>query len=222
MIRVMSSLAIKEAYLELAPRFEKESGCKLSTIWGGMVDIKKRLLDGELADAVIVSKAAVEELIKLGQLAADSRIDLATSRAMVAVKAGAPRPDIRTTEALKKALLGAKSIGYSSGPSGVYLSKLFEGWGIAKEKLTQTPPGTPVGPLMASGQVEIGFQQHSELLPIPGIDIVGPLPADIELVTVFSGAVHVNSKGEGARRLLQFLKAPAAAPVLREKGMEPL
>jgi molybdate transport system substrate-binding protein len=223
MINVMASLAIKEAYLELVPRFEKQSGHRVATIWAGMVDIKKRLLAGESIDMVIGSAAAVDELIKLGKLAPGSRVDLAKSSVAVAVRAGAPKPDISSGEALKRTLLAAKSIAYSSGPSGVYLSGVLERWGIPKGRITQTPPGAPVGEVLASGQAQIGFQQLSELLPIAGIDIVGPLPPDLQLVTTFSAGVHVDAKEAAAvKKLLAFFKAPAAVPVLKQKGMEPI
>jgi len=143
----------------------------------------------------------------------------------VAVKKGAQRPDIGSGEAVKRALRAAKSIAYSSGPSGVYLAELFQKWGIAEElkaKITQTPPGTAVGPLVARGEAEIGFQQMSELLPTAGIDIVGPLPPDIQIVTTFSGGVHVAAKeGDAARAWLAFITSPQSAAVLRRHGMEP-
>jgi molybdate transport system substrate-binding protein len=219
----MSSLAIKEAYLELVPQFEKRSGHKVATEWVGMADMKKRLLAGEVVDLVSGSAAAVDELIKVGKLA-PARMDLGTSSATVAVRAGAARPDISSAEALKRALLAAKSIGYSSGPSGVYLAKVFERMGVAdgKRKIVQTPPGTPVGPLIARGEVEIGFQQLSELLPTKGIDIVGPLPPELQLVTMFSFGLHAAAKQpEAAKALVRFLTSPEAAPVLKKKGLEP-
>jgi len=223
-INVMSSLAIKEAYLELVPPFEKQSGHRVATEWVGMVDIRKRMLAGETVDLVIGSAAAIDDLIQARKLA-PRRVDLAKSGVAVAVRAGAPRPDISSGEALKRALVAAKSIGYSSGPSGVYLVELFERMGIAeqmKSKIQQTPPGTPVGPLIARGEVEIGFQQMSELLPTQGIDIIGPLPADIQLITVFSAAAHVGAtQVEAAKAWTRFLASPAAAPVLRKKGLDP-
>jgi molybdate transport system substrate-binding protein len=224
MINVMSSLAIKEAYLELVPQFEKQSGHQVATDWAGMVDIKKRVLAGEIVDLVVGSASAVDELIQARKLA-PGRMDLAKSGVAVAVRAGAARPDISSGEALKRTLLAAKSIGYSSGPSGVYLAELFKRMGIAGQvqaKITQTPPGTAVGPLVARGEVEIGFQQLSELLPTQGIDIVGALPADIQLVTMFSAGMHVGAKQpEAAKALVRFLTSPAAAPVIRKKGLDP-
>ena len=221
-MKVLSSLAIKEAYLELAPVFEKKSGSRLDTSWLGMVDIKKRLQGGESADVVIGSAALLAELKSAGKVS--TVVPLAKSGVAVAVRKGAKKPDISSGEAVKRALRAAKSIAYSSGPSGVYLQQLFEKWGIAAElkpKITQTPPGTAVGPLVARGEAEIGFQQMSELLPIPGIDIVGPLPADIQVITTFSGGVHVAAKqADAARAWLAFIASSAA--MLRKHGMEPV
>jgi molybdate transport system substrate-binding protein len=222
-MRVLSSLAIKEAYLELLLSFEQQTKTTVETEWLGMVDIMKRVKAGESADMVIASQKALGELKSLGKVA--TVVDLATSGVAVAVKKGAKRPDIGSAEAVKRALRAAKSIAYSSGPSGVYLQELFQKWGIADElkaKSTQTPPGTAVGPLMAGGQAELGFQQMSELLPIPGIDIIGPLPAEIQVITTFSGGVPAGAKNaDAARSWLAFLTSPQAAPVLRRHGMEP-
>ncbi|MEA3195586.1 MAG: molybdate transport system substrate-binding protein [Betaproteobacteria bacterium] len=222
-MRVLSSLAIKEAYLELLPAFTAKAKREVDTEWLGMVDIMKRVKAGEAADVVIASQKALGELKSLGKV--EAVIDLARSGVAVAVKKGARRPDLGSAEAVKRALRAAKSIAYSSGPSGVYLVELFQKWGIADElkpKSTQTPPGTAVGPLVARGEAEIGFQQMSELLPTPGIDIVGPLPAEIQIITTFSGGVHVAAKdAEGARAWMAFLTSPQAAPVLRKHGMEP-
>jgi molybdate transport system substrate-binding protein len=222
-MRVLSSLAIKEAYLELLPQFEKKSGAKVNTEWLGMVDILKRVKAGEGADMVIASQKALGELKSLGKVAAV--VDLAKSGVAVAVKKGAKRPDIGSGEAVKRALRAAKSIAYSSGPSGVYLVELVRKWGIAEElkpKSTQTPPGTAVGPLVARGEAEIGFQQMSELLPFSaGIDIVGPLPADIQIMTTFSGGVHIAARqADAARAWLAFIASSAA--MLRKHGMEPV
>ena len=222
-MRVLSSLAIKEAYLELAPAFQAKTGHKVDTEWLGMVDILKRVKAGESADMVIASQKALGELKSLGKVAAV--VDLARSGVAVAVKKGAKRPDIGSGEAVKRALRAAKSIAYSSGPSGVYLVELVRKWGIAEElkpKSTQTPPGTAVGPLVARGEAEIGFQQMSELLPFTaGIDIVGPLPADIQIMTTFSGGVHIAARqADAARAWLAFIASSAA--MLRKHGMEPV
>ncbi len=220
-MRVLSSLAIKEAYLELVPAFQAKTGHKVDTEWLGMVDILKRVKAGASADMVIASQKALGELKSLGKIA--TVVDLARSGVAMAVKKGAKRPEIGSGEAVKRALRAAKSIAYSSGPSGVYLVELIQRWGIADElkpKSTQTPPGTAVGPLVARGEAEIGFQQMSELLPFSAdIDIVGPLPADLQIITTFSGGVHVAAReADAARALLGFLASSAA--VLRKHGME--
>ena len=222
-ITVFSTLAIKEAYLALAPQFESARGHRLVTSWMGMVDILKHIKAGEVADLVIASAMTVDDLARAGKIPGERR-DIARSGVAVAVRAGAPKPDIGSAEAVKRALLRARSIAYSSGPSGVYLSQLFERWGVAQElksRITQTPPGSAVGPLVARGEAEIGFQQMSELLPIPGIDIVGPLPPEIQTITVFSGGIPASAKhAEAAREFLEYLRSPAAVPVLKQKGME--
>jgi molybdate transport system substrate-binding protein len=143
----------------------------------------------------------------------------------VAVRAGAPIPDISSGEALKRALLAAGSIAYSSSASGIYLAGLFQRMGIAdalEARIKQSPPGTPVGELIARGEAEIGFQQVSELLPIRGIDFLGPLPPDIQHFTVFAGGLHVGAQApEGTKALMRFITAPAAVPVIKKSGMEP-
>ena len=223
-IKVMAGAAFKEAYLELVPEFERTTGHKVVTIWIPSVQMMNRLKGGETVDLVIMAAGAIDELIKLGKIAAGSRVDLAKSGVGVAVRAGAPRPDISSGEALKRAVLAAKSIVYSHGPSGVYIAGLFQRMGIAEElkskiKLVQ---GEPAGAVVARGEAEIGFQQMSELLPVPGIDLLGPLPADVQQITVFSAGLHVGAKKpDAARALVKFMTAPAAVPVIRKNGMEP-
>ena len=224
-INVLASNALKEAYLELVPGFEKATEHKVATTWAGTNDIKKRMAAGETYDLVIMAGPALDELVKQGKIVPGSRVDLAKSGVGVAVRAGAPKPDISSGDALKRALLAAKSIAYSSGPSGVYMEGLFRRLGIADEikpKLKQTQPGNPVGEVIARGEAEIGFQQVSELLPIAGIDYIGPLPPDIQHITVFSGGIHTGAKQpDAAKALVKFITAPAAVPVIKKKGMEP-
>lgn len=221
-IKVMLSAAFKEAYLELLPAFERESGNKVENVMVPSVQMMSRLNGGEIVDLVILSAASLEELKKAGIVA--DRTDLARSAIGVAVKTGAPRPDISSGEAVKRAVLAAKGIAYSTGPSGLYLVGLFQRMGIAeniKHKVTQTL-GQPSGGVVARGDAEIAFQQMSELLPVPGIDVIGPLPPDIQEITVFSAGLHAKAPApDAARALVKFLKSPQAAPVIRKKGMEP-
>ena len=221
-IRVMLSAAFKEAYLELVPQFERASGHKVESLWVPSVQMMNRLKGGEAVDLVILSAASLEALRKAGLIS--ERTDLARSGVGVAVKSGARKPDLSSGEAVKRAVLAAKGVAYSTGPSGIYLMALFQRMGIAeaiKSKVKQVQ-GEPAGGVVARGEAEIAFQQVSELLPVPGIDFVGPLPADIQQITVFSAGVHVAAKQpDAARALVRFLTAPAAAPVIRNKGMEP-
>jgi molybdate transport system substrate-binding protein len=222
-IRVLSSQAIKEAYLAFAPEFERSSGHKLNTSWNGTIDCLKKLRAGEMFDMVILVTPAMDEMIAEGKVVADSRVDLVRSEIAIAVPLGAPKPDMTSSETIRSALLAAKKgVGYSSGPSGVFLQGLFKRWGIADRiRQVQTPPGTPVGTLLARGEVDIGFQQVSELLLYPGIQYVGPLPQDMQHVSVFAGGVHVNARNpQAARELIRFIASPAALPFIKKTGME--
>jgi molybdate transport system substrate-binding protein len=224
-INVMSSNAMREALLELLPGFERASGHKVTPTFVGGVDIMKRMAAGATCDLVIMAGASIDQLIEQGKVVAGSRVDLVKSGIGVAVRAGAPRPDIGSADAVKRALLAAKSIAYSSGPSGVYLANLFARMGIAdalKPKIKAVAPGVPAGSLVARGEAEIGFQQISELLPVGGIDLIGPLPAEIQEITVFSGGIHAAAaQPQAAKALTAFITSPAAAPVIRKKGLEP-
>jgi len=223
-IKVLASGAIKEAYLELIPQFEKASEHKVATTWAGTVDIKKRMAAGEVFDLVIVASPELDAFIQEGKVVRGSRADLVRSGVGVAVRAGAPKPDIGSGEALKKALLAAESIGYSTGPSGVYLASLFERMGIAdqvKPKLKQTPPGVLVGSIIASGEAEIGFQQVSELIHVRGIDFLGPLPADVQNYTSYGAALMtIAPSADAAKAFLAFLSTPAAKQAFVAAGVE--
>jgi molybdate transport system substrate-binding protein len=224
-ITVMSSGAVKEAYLEPVPQFEQASQNKVVTLWTGTADMMKRLKAGEQVDLVIVGSDSLDELMRLGKVEPGSRVDFVKSGVGVAVRAGAPKPDISSGDALKRTLLAATSIGYSSGPSGVYLEGLFQRMGITEQlrpKLRQTPSGVPVGEILAKGEVEIGFQQVSELIHVRGIDFVGALPSDIQQVTIFSTGIHTGAtQREAAKAWVRFLTSPAAVPVIRKNGLEP-
>jgi molybdate transport system substrate-binding protein len=224
-IKVLSTQAAEQAYRELVPQFEAATGHKVSTVFTGTLDVQKRIGAGEMYDLIIMAGPAIDDFIKAGRVVPGTRVDLVKSGVGVAVPAGAAKPDISTTEALKKTLVAAKSIGYSTGPSGVYMLGLLQRLGVAdivKPKLKQTPTGVFVGTIVANHEVEIGFQQVSEFVHFPGVDYVGPLPAEVQEVTVFSAGVQVGAKeAEAAKAWVRFLTAPAAAPVYRKMGLEP-
>ena len=190
----------------------------------GGVDAAKRVQAGEPFDVVVLASTAIDKLISEGHLQ-PGRVDVVRSGVAVAVRAGAPRPDIATEEALRQAVLAAGRISYSTGPSGVHLAKLFERWGIAtqiKDRIVEAPPGVPVGSLVARGEVELGFQQLSELMHMEGLEVLGPLPAAVQVLTIFSAGVGVRSnQSQMAREFLAYLVSAAAAEAKRRHGMEP-
>ena len=224
-IKVLSTQATEEAYKELVPQFEKASGHKVTTIFTGTLGVMKRLSDGESYDLLIMSRQSIDELTQTGKIVAGSRADIAKSGVGVAVGKGKPKPDISSVDALKKTLLAAKSVGYSTGPSGVYVITMFQKLGVAddiKPKLKQTPTGVFVGSIIASGEAEIGFQQVSELSFFPGIDYVGPIPAEVQLITVFSAGIPAGSKEtDAAKALVSFVTAPAAAAIFKKHALDP-
>jgi molybdate transport system substrate-binding protein len=224
-IKVIGSPGTREPYTLLVQGFEKATGHKVTTTWGGVNAVAKRVADGEVADVVMLPAAQIDDLIKLGKLTADSRVNVATSGIGVAIRAGAPRIDAGSSEGIRKALLAAKTIAYSAGPSGVYMASLIAKWGLTdqlKAKIVPPIPDVPIGEMVARGDADIGFQQVSELLPVRGIDYLGPLPADIQDVTVFAAGIHkAASATDAARALLKFLTAPEAAAIIRKTGMEP-
>jgi molybdate transport system substrate-binding protein len=224
-IRVIGSPGTREPYNRLVPEFEKATGNKVTTTWGGVTAVAKRVADGETADVVMLPAPQIDELIKLGKVRPDSRVNVASGGIGVVVKAGAPKIDISSGESIKKALLAAKSFAYSAGPSGLHIEKVIRDWGIydaVKAKIVPPRPNVPIGEMVAAGEADIGFQQVSELLPVKGVDYLGALPADIQEVTVFSAGVHSGATaGDAGRALLRFLTAPEAAPVIRKTGMEP-
>jgi molybdate transport system substrate-binding protein len=223
-LKIISSIATSAVLAELGAQYQQASGQAVSAETAGGVDIARRVESGEAFDIVVLAAGVIDQLIDKGKLAAGSRVDLARSGVAVAVRAGAARPDIGSEEAVRSAVLAAPRVAYSTGPSGIYLEKLFASWGIADEiraRLVKAPPGTPVGTLLARGEAELGFQQLSELIHLPGIDLLGPLPAAIQLMTTFSAGLSVTSqRREAVRALLAFMNTPAAEAVKRKNGMQ--
>ncbi len=224
-IILVSSKATRTVLAELARIFESRSGRTVGFESTGGVVAAERVRAGERFDVVALASAAIDELLAASHLVAGSKTDIVRSGVAVAVRAGAPRPRIASEEALKRAVLAARTIGRSTGPSGVEIEKLFVSWGVIDElrgKIIVTPPGIPVATLVARGEAQLGFQQWSELLAVPGIDILGPMPAPIQIVTTFSAAVCARSTHpDDARALLAFLASPEASDVKRRQGMEP-
>ncbi len=224
-INVLAVGATKEIYVELVPEFEKSSGHKVFTTWTGSANIKKQIAAGEIYDLVIVGGPEIDAFIQQGKVVPGSRVDLMKSGVGVGVRAGTPKPDISSSEALKKTVLAAKSIGYSTGPSGAHMVALFERMGIAdqvKPKLKQVPSGARIDTFITSGAAEIGFQQISELIHAPGVDYLGPLPPDVQKITVYSAGIHSGAKQpEAAKELVKILASAAAASVIKKHGMEP-
>jgi molybdate transport system substrate-binding protein len=230
-IRVMISGGLSEAYKELVPEFERQTGHKVLTARGPSMGttvnaIPIRLERGEPADVVIMVGYALGDLIKKGKVVAESRVDLVKSLIAVAVKAGAAKPDISSADAVRRALIAAKTIAYSDSASGVYVgTEMFAKLGIADEMngKARKIPATPVGEIVARGDAEIGFQQVSELRPVSGIDIIGPLPDALQKITVFSaGIATVSTEPEAGRALIKFLASPAARDAIIKSGMEPI
>ena len=205
--------------------FQRRSGCRVTIESVGGVDAARRVQAGEAFDVVFLASDAIDKLIAAGCVQAESKVNLVRSGVAVAVRAGTQQPDISTEDALRRAVLAARSISYSTGPSGVALARLFERWGIAGEiqgRIVQAPPGVPVGRLVARGDVELGFQQLSELIGLEGIAVLGPLPPAIQIITTFSAGVCTGTSQTAAvRALLDDMNSPEAIDAKRRQGMEP-
>lgn len=221
----ISSMATRGVLAELALLYGQQQGLAVQIEATAGVDAAKRVLAGEVFDLVVLAADAIERLIAAGRVLPGSRVDLVQSGVAVAVRAGAALPDISTESALRKAVLAAHSVGTSTGPSGVQLAQLFERWGIADQIRSRTvvaPPGIPVGALVARGEVALGFQQLSELIPLAGIHIVGPLPANVQVNTLFSAGVCSSSlQPQAVQALLGFLASPQASEAKLRHGMTP-
>jgi len=222
-------MATRQVLAELVAGFQRQSQGAVAIEAVGGVDAAKRVQTCEAFDVVVLASDAIDRLIAAGHLQAGSKVDLVRSGVAACVRAGASLPDISSEDAVKRAVLAARSISYSTGPSGVALAKLFERWGIAEEiqgRMVQAPPGVPVGTLVARGEVELGFQQLSELLHVEGIRIVGPLPPAIQIITTFSAGVHASVAAGSAQAarvqaMLDYMCSPEALEAKQRQGMEP-
>jgi molybdate transport system substrate-binding protein len=223
-IKGISSMATRQLLTELVADFKKQTDNEINIESVGGVDVLKRVQAGEAFDVIVLASDAIDKLIAAGHIDPAGKVDLVNSGVAVAVKAGANTPDISSEAALKAAVLAAKTISYSTGPSGVAMAKLFERWGIAQHianRIVQAPPGVPVASLLAKGEVELGFQQLCELIHEAGISIVGPLPSEIQITTTFSAGVCTASTQAGAvREMLAYMASPAAAAAKLRQGME--
>lgn len=224
-LHLISSKATQGLLAALLQRWHATGGTPARVESVGGVDAARRVAAGEAFDAVVLARDALDALAAAGHVRHGSVVDLVRSGVSVAVPAAALPPDIATEAALKAAVLAAPSIGYSTGPSGTALLALFARWGIAEQlapRLKQAPAGVPVGHLVAQGQVGLGFQQTSELLGVAGITLLGPLPAEVAITTVFSAGVAATStRPEASAALLAWLAAPEHAALKQQHGMEP-
>ncbi|WP_250474634.1 substrate-binding domain-containing protein [Caballeronia sp. GAFFF1] len=224
-ITVISSMATRQVLNDLADVYMQQAGQRVTVESVGGVAAARRIEANEAFDIVVLASDVIARLAEAGLADATSRVGIARSGIAVAVAAGAPRPSIDGGAAVREAVLGARSIGYSTGPSGAHLLRLFDRWGIADvigSRIVQAPPGVAVGTLIARGEVELGFQQMSELIGVAGVDVVGPLPDDVQALTVFEGAVCATARAPvESRALLAFMAAPGNDEIRRRYGMEP-
>jgi molybdate transport system substrate-binding protein len=225
-IKVITSVGVKAILEELAPQFERASEHKLQITFGTAVPLKRQIDAGETFDVVILVPSMIEDLVKQGKVAGGTSTNVAKSGIGVGIRKGAPKPDIGTADAFKKTLLAAKSIAYSKeGQSGAVMARLMERLGIAEEMkpktILETRPGGAVLNVV-EGKADLGFNLISEILPIAGAEVAGPLPAELQSYVVFTAGIGVTAKDTAAAKaFIDFLKAPAAVPVLAAKGMEP-
>jgi molybdate transport system substrate-binding protein len=230
-IKVLSTTAMKTVFEELAPAFERATGNRLAVTLGPSLRLEKQLGEGEAADVAIVSASGIADLIGRGRVVAGSAVEIAKSSIGVAVPKGAPKPDISSVEGFKRAMLAARSIACSKpvggGQSGVHIAKVFADLGIAEQMQAKAKYGAGgagglAGLVVLRGEADIGIQQMAELMAVAGIDVVGPLPANIQMVTPFVAAIPSNaSHAEAARAAIEFLTTPEAKRVLKAKGLEP-
>ena len=224
-VKVIAANALKDGYVELVSDFEKSSGHKIVTSWTGTVNATKRVSDGEVYDLVVIGSNNIDQLIGNGKLVSGSRVDFAKSGVGIAVRAGVPRPDVSTSDAIKAVVLAANSIVYSAGPSGAYVGELLKRWGIADQiasKVKRPSSGAEVAAILARGEADLGFAQVSEFLNVPGLIDLGPLPASIQNFTIYAIGLHAAAPApDAATALVKHLTAPAAALAIKNMGMQP-
>jgi molybdate transport system substrate-binding protein len=228
-VKVFSTIGVKSVLEELIPKFEKSTGHKLNVTWSTAALLTKRVEAGEQADALILIKSNVETLLKAGKIAPGTATTFGQSIFAIGVKSGGPKPDISTPEAFKKSLLASKGVSYSNpasgGASGVYISKQIEKMGIAEQLKNKTkfpPSGGFSGTLLISGDADIAIQSKPELLTVPGVEVVGPLPGDMAFTVVYAGGVQSGAaRSEAAKAWFEFLKSPEAQAVFKAKGYDP-
>src|SRR5579863_9560573 len=222
----ISSMATRQVLTELGAAYRQKTGQSVAVESVGGVDAARRVRAREKFDIVVLADEAIKQLEAEGHIKSGSRFGFADSAIAVAVRSGAKRPSLADGESLKAAILATQTICYSTGPSGAHIVKLLEKWGIDRlmsGRIVQAPPSVPVGTLVARGEAELGFQQLSEFLDVPGIDIVGPLPREIQSLTRFSCAVGALASNEaGARGFINYLTSPEADASKRRHGMEPV
>lgn len=223
-LKLVSSMATRELLAALAAEYTRQTGRAVQAEAGGGVDVARRIEQGEACDVVVLASNAIDKLIASAKVL-PGREDLVESGIAIAVRKGAARPPVASEEDVRRAVQSAATLSFSTGPSGVYLEQLFQRWGILAEvrpRIVVPPPGIPVGSLVEQGRAELGFQQLSELMNLPGIDVLGPLPPAIQTLTIFSGGVcAASAQPAAARALLQFVASPATAALKHAHGMAP-
>jgi molybdate transport system substrate-binding protein len=225
-LKVVAPNAVKESVVEIAARFEKDTGQRVSLSWGGSEAIAKRVAEGEVFDVVVHTASGVDRMATEGKLVSGSRTDFSRSAVAVALRAGLPRPDVSSVSGLKAALLDAQSIAISSGASGRYLEQMFQKLGVAeqiKHKIKQPPSGAQIGDMLARGEADLGFQQVTELIHGQGFQYLGPLPAELQNYTVWASGIHSSApQADAARAFSRALAAPASGAAIRKSGMDPM
>jgi molybdate transport system substrate-binding protein len=224
-LKLIAANAVKGSILPVIEAFQKTSGHKVLAEWSGTEGVAKRINDGEIFDVVIIAAPNIDKLARDGKLVPGARTDFARSGVGVAVRNGVTKPDVSSSEAIKRAVLEAKSIAYSTGPSGAYIVELFQKMGISeqiKDRVKQPPSGVQVGEMVARGEADLGFQQISELISVKGIDYLGPLPAETQQITVYSAGLHAAAPApEAAKAFMKALTGPEAATAIKKSGMDP-